>query len=142
MLALSACVPAEPDLQAAQEEANAFTSAFETDQDALATGSFSAGPSVPPLEDQPGLLFEFAETVRIDEIRVACFGGGTAVFGAVSRSSLTWVGTEGVTVTCDGEVRLVPLGAPLEDVNAIELNGRIESGGGAVIASVIMGAAE
>lgn len=142
VFATSACAPAELDWQDAQEQANEFTSSFETNPDALAEGSFSAGPSEPPLDEGSALGFEFADSVRIDEIRVACFGGGTAVFGAVSRSVSTWVGTEGVTVTCDGEVRLVPLEGPLDNVNAIELNGSIQSGGGAVIASAILGAVE
>ena len=67
-LSLCACVPVEPDWQAAQEDANSFTSAFDSNVNALGAGSFSAGPSVPPLDDEPALGFEFAETVRIDEI--------------------------------------------------------------------------
>lgn len=140
--ALAACAPAETDWQAAQEDANAFASRFETDPDTLAYGSFSTSPIEPLLDDEPALLFEFAENVRIDEIRVACFGGGTAIFGVASRSSSNWVGVSSLPVPCDGEGHVVPIDGPLEGVNAIDLNGGIQSGDGAVLVGAVLGAVE
>ncbi|MBP2435588.1 hypothetical protein [Microbacterium amylolyticum] len=47
-----------------------------------------------------------------------------------------------MTLSCDGEPRLVPLGASLEHVNAIPFSGGIDEGDGAVIAAVVAGVAD
>lgn len=92
--------------------------------------------------DEEGITLDYPSQVRVDSIRAVCFGGGEASFGAAVRTDSAWSAIDPVTLICDGEPHTVPLAAPLEHINAIRLNGRVEDGAGALIAAALTGATQ
>ncbi|MBF4994339.1 hypothetical protein ITX31_09465 [Arthrobacter gandavensis] len=86
-----------------------------------------------------GITLDYPSDTGIEGISVACFGGGEASFSATVRAGSSWTSLDIMTLDCDGEPRTAPLDDPLERINAIRLNGRIQDGPGAVIAAAVTG---
>ena len=140
---LSSCASSvEPDLTAAQAQANAFIEASSTETSYLGAGYLHAEPNSEVPFDQPRVTLTYPSEVRINAISVACFGDGEAHFGVTVRTASSWTGIAPITLTCDSEVHTVPLSAPLEHINEISLTGTLEKGAGAIIAGVITGVTE
>ncbi|WAB85208.1 hypothetical protein OVN20_06590 [Microcella daejeonensis] len=148
-LGLTACVgPPEPDWRALEPEANAFVESGTRSPDSLGGGSFrarrdDAGPDDLSDDDDARLMLGYASDVRIDAVTMACFGGGEARLGLSTRSGSTWTGQgTALTVVCDGTQHGVPIDAPVQGVNAIQLSGVIADGPGGIVAGVVRGSTE
>lgn len=131
----------EPDWEAGQAQADAFTTAASAGAGYLGGGSWRAVQN----EEMPrskAVTLDYPAEVRIDAISVACFGGGDASFGVMVRAESLWTGLDPITLACNSEPQTVPLTAPLERINEIRLNGGIEEGPGAVITAAVTGASE
>lgn len=140
-LSLSACVPAEaPDLGAAQREANDFLEDAVDQDGVLATTSGTIEPKSEDAPDEKGITVSFSETVDLDGVDVACFGGGEAVVTVQVVS--TSVGSSlAVTIPCDGEPREAPLPDNTREVTEVSVNGWLERGSVSVLSAVLRGTA-
>ncbi|MEB7505422.1 hypothetical protein [Arthrobacter koreensis] len=134
----------EPDWEAAQAQADAFTTAASAGAGYLG-GGWRAEQNEEvhgELHEEQGVTLDYASEVRIDGISVACFGDGEAGFGVMVRTESLWTGLDPITLACNSEPHTVPLAAPLERINGIRLNGFFEGGPGAVITAAVTGASE
>lgn len=147
-LALSSCAPSDPDWRALERDANAFVESGTRSPDYLGGGSFralrdDASPDLGSDEDDARLIFGYDSDVRIDAVTMACFGGGEARLGYITRSGSTWTsqGT-GLTVICDGTQHGLPIDEPVRNVNAIQLSGVVADGPDGIVAGVVNGTDE
>lgn len=142
-ICLTACTArAEPDLRAAEEQASEFAAQAEAGNAFLGAGSLSLNSQDTAPSDDEGVTLTYPSEMRVDEVRVACFGEGKVSFGYAVRIDSSWLGDESVDVACDGvENVLTPL-EPFEDVTAVNLNGILVEGPGAVLVAVVSGAGE
>lgn len=138
-LSLAACAPAEPpDLSAAQRQAQDFVDAAMTSDGALAVTSGIVGPRQGDETPESGITMSFPNPVTVDDVDVVCFGEGearlTVLVEAAGRSNSVTV-----PVPCDGETRPVGLPEPMPGTSDVTVSSWLESGEGAVLATVVRG---
>lgn len=138
-IGLAACTLEDPDLQAAQRGASTFITAASQDDGVLGSTSALIGPRLDDRVDGSGITLTFDQSATLDSIDVACFGGGDASVGVTVSSPSR--GTNGVVVPipCDGETREAPLPETRTDVTEVTINGGLDRGSAAVLATVLRG---
>lgn len=136
---LAACSSGTPDLEAAQRDADAFSTTASERPDALGVMSHTVVRDV--TADDGGVLMEFASDVTIHEGSVACFGRGEMRVGLAIREASSWSGaeTEPTTVACTGEPVSLSLRSDLDGLNAASFRATLTSGTAAVATLALFG---
>ncbi|WP_130451187.1 hypothetical protein [Zhihengliuella halotolerans] len=139
---VSCASPDEPDWETASGQAGDFVEAAEDDDGYLGSGWLRVSPEDSPPGDEDGVTLDYPSGATIEGLNVVCFGNGTISFDFTTQSGSSGDRGASADVECDGTVKPVELGEPLEGVDALRFNGIVADGTGAVVAASVTGTAE